>query len=90
MIAGVAWAQHRGIEKVEIRIDGGDWQETTLATDGGIDLWRQWSFRYEGDAGLHSAEVRATDLDGETQPEERTKVFPDGARGWHQIQFTSE
>ena len=59
-------------------------------TDGGVDLWRQWSYRYDGPAGLHSAQVRATDLDGETQPEERTKVFPDGARGWHQIQFRSE
>ena len=48
VIAGVAWAQHRGIAKVEIRIDEGDWQEATLADDGGIDLWRQWSFRYDG------------------------------------------
>ena len=90
IIAGVAWAQHRGIAKVEIRIDGGEWQLATLAASGGIDLWRQWWFRYQGPAGLHSAEVRATDLEGVTQPEARTKVFPDGARGWHQIQFTSE
>ena len=90
VIAGVAWAQHRGIAKVEIRIDGQNWTEATLAADGGIDLWRQWSYVYSGPPGLHSAEVRATDLDGNTQPEERTKVFPRGARGWHQIQFTSE
>lgn len=90
IIAGVAWAQHRGIKKVEIRIDGGAWSDVKLAADGGIDLWRQWSYTFDGPAGLHSAEVRATDLDGKTQPEERTKVFPDGARGWHQIQFTSE
>ena len=90
VIAGVAWAQHRGIDKVEVQIDDGEWQEASLATDGGIDLWRQWSFRYDGPAGLHSARVRATDATGETQPEARTKVFPDGARGWHQIQFTSE
>ncbi len=90
VIAGVAWAQHRGIKKVEIRIDGGDWHDVKLAADGGIDLWRQWSYTYDGPAGLHGAEVRATDLDGNTQPEARTKVFPDGARGWHQIQFTSE
>lgn len=89
VIAGVAWAQHRGIAKVEIRIDEGDWKDTTLAADGGIDLWRQWSYVYEGPAGPHSAQVRATDLDGNTQPEARTKVFPSGARGWHQIQFTS-
>ncbi len=89
VIAGVAWAQHRGIAKVEIRIDGGDWKQAKLAADGGIDLWRQWSYVYDGPAGLHSAQVRATDLDGNTQPEARTKVFPSGARGWHQIQFTS-
>lgn len=90
VIAGVAWAQHRGIEKVEVRIDEGPWQEAKLALDAGVDLWRQWSFVYDGPAGLHSAQVRATDATGQTQPEERTKVFPSGARGWHQIQFTSE
>ena len=90
VIAGVDWAQHRGIAKVEIRIDEGEWQEATLAADDGIDLWRQWSFRYYGPAGLHSAQVRATDLTGVTQPEQRTKVFPRGATGWHQIQFTAE
>ena len=90
VIAGVAWAQHRGIAKVEVRIDEGEWKDSRLAADGGIDLWRQWSYVYDGPAGLHSAQVRATDLDGNTQPEERTKVFPSGARGWHQIQFTSE
>ena len=90
VIAGVAWAQHRGIEKVEVQIDDGAWQEADLATDAGVDLWRQWSLRFEGPPGLHSARVRATDVTGATQPEQRTKVFPDGARGWHQIQFTSK
>ena len=90
VIAGVAWAQHRGIAKVEIQIDDGPWKPVKLATDAGLDLWRQWSYVYDGPAGLHSAQVRATDETGETQPEKRTKVFPDGARGWHQIQFTTE
>jgi DMSO/TMAO reductase YedYZ molybdopterin-dependent catalytic subunit len=90
VLAGVAWAQHRGIEKVEIRIDGGDWQPTKLAADAGIDLWRQWYFVYDGPAGRHSAQVRATDLTGATQPEKRTKVFPSGAQGWNEIQFSVE
>jgi DMSO/TMAO reductase YedYZ molybdopterin-dependent catalytic subunit len=90
VLAGVAWAQHRGIAQVQLRIDGGDWQDASLATDAGIDLWRQWSFVYDGPPGQHTAEVRATDATGEVQPEQRTKVFPDGARGWHQIVFTTE
>ena len=88
MIGGTAWAQHRGIDKVEIRIDDGDWEAVTLAETAGIDTWRQWSYRYEGSAGRHTAQVRATDGNGKVQPEERTKVFPSGARGWHQIQFS--
>ena len=90
VIAGVAWAQHRGIDKVEIRIDDGPWEPTELADDAGIDLWRQWSFRYRGPVGRHSAQVRATDRTGAVQPEARTRVFPSGATGWHQIQFSVE
>ena len=41
-IAGVAWAQGRGIEKVEVRVDDGPWQAATLATDVSDDTWRQW------------------------------------------------
>ena len=88
VIAGVAWAQHRGIAKVEIRIDEGEWQPVKLAAEAGIDTWRQWSYVYDGPAGRHTAQVRATDRSGAVQPERRTKVFPSGARGWHQIQFT--
>ena len=76
VIAGVAWAQHRGIEKVEIRIDDGEWQDAKLAADAGIDLWRQWSYVYDGPAGRHSAQVRATDLTGSTQPERAPRSFP--------------
>lgn len=90
VIAGVAWAQTRGIQKVEIRIDGGEWEETKLATDAGVDLWRQWSYVYDGPAGGHTAEVRATDMTGDTQPEKRQSVFPSGATGWHKIRFDSE
>jgi DMSO/TMAO reductase YedYZ molybdopterin-dependent catalytic subunit len=90
VLAGVAWAQHRGVKRVEIRFDGGDWKDTKLADEAGIDIWRQWSYVYDGPAGRHSAQVRATDKSGATQPEARTKVFPSGARGWHEIQFTSE
>ncbi len=86
-IAGVAWAQHRGIEKVEVRIDGGDWQAARLASDVSDDAWRQWVLDWNAPTGDYTVEVRATDKTGETQTEERTPVAPDGATGYHTIKF---
>lgn len=84
-IAGVAWAQHRGIEKVEVQIDDGEWQVATLATDVTDDAWRQWVLDWDATSGDHQVRVRATDKTGATQTEERTPVAPDGATGWHTI-----
>ncbi len=90
-MAGIAWAQHRGIRSVEVRIDDGDWQQAELAADGGADLWRQWRFDWTSTgSGRHDVQVRATDGRGEAQPQERTAPFPDGARGWHSIAFVVE
>ena len=41
-VAGVAWAQTRGISKVEARVDGGAWQEARLADSLSKETWRQW------------------------------------------------
>jgi DMSO/TMAO reductase YedYZ molybdopterin-dependent catalytic subunit len=88
MVAGVAWAQHRGVERVEVRVDGGQWQEATLADTVSTDTWRQWSWRWEATAGEHELAVRATDATGEVQPEERRSPAPDGATGWHTVRVT--
>ena len=44
-IGGVAWAQHRGVKQVEVRIDDGDWQLAELGDAPSKDTWRQWSLR---------------------------------------------
>ncbi len=85
VIGGVAWAQQRGIGKVEVRIDGGSWQEAKLGPDAGIDYWRQWYLPWDALPGRHELTVRATDLEGTTQPEQRATPFPSGATGWHSI-----
>jgi len=85
MVAGVAWAQHRGVARVEVRVDGGPWQEATLAEAVSVDTWRQWSWRWEATPGEHELVVRATDATGEVQPEERSSAAPDGATGWHTV-----
>ncbi|MFF8381943.1 molybdopterin-dependent oxidoreductase [Streptomyces sp. NPDC015661] len=88
MIAGVAWAQHRGIRRVEVRIDDGPWQEARLAAEDGGDTWRQWVHPWSATPGDHTLTVRATDGTGTTQPEERTGTMPDGAQGWHSVDVT--
>ena len=90
LIGGVAWAQGRGIAKVEVRIDEGEWQEAVLGPDANIDYWRQWYLEWDAPAGQHQVTVRATDLTGEVQPEPRTEPFPRGATGWHTIPVTVE
>lgn len=82
-IAGIAWAQHRGVAKVEVRIDDGEWRETRLGADVTVDAWRQWIYEWDAPAGKHTIQVRATDRTGETQTESVSRPDPDGATGWH-------
>jgi DMSO/TMAO reductase YedYZ molybdopterin-dependent catalytic subunit len=90
MVGGVAWAQHRGIDKVEIRIDDGAWQPADLAAEHTTDTWRQWSFPWKATPGSHTLTVRATDRTGTLQTERRTGTVPDGAGGWHSVVVTAE
>ncbi|MFE0699828.1 molybdopterin-dependent oxidoreductase [Streptomyces sp. NPDC058872] len=87
-VAGVAWAQHRGITRVEIRIGDGPWQDADLAPQAGIDTWRQWSYPWKATPGGHTITVRATDGTGRVQTEQRTRTIPDGASGWHSVFVT--
>ncbi|MFJ8061901.1 sulfite oxidase [Streptomyces sp. NPDC096142] len=88
MVGGVAWAQHRGIDKVEVRVDDGPWREARLAAEDTRDTWRQWSFPWEAVKGGHTLTVRATDGTGRVQTDKRTKTIPDGASGWHSVVVT--
>ena len=84
-VAGVAWAQHRGIDRVEVRVDDGPWEVADLGTEDTVDTWRQWVFRWNATSGPHTLAVRATDGDGATQTTDRVPPFPDGATGHHTI-----
>ncbi|MEV6338276.1 molybdopterin-dependent oxidoreductase [Nocardia vinacea] len=81
-IAGVAWAQHRGVRAVEVQIDNGPWQPARLSTEQSIDTWRQWVYDWNATPGPHTIRARATDGTGETQTEARAPVVPDGATGY--------
>jgi DMSO/TMAO reductase YedYZ molybdopterin-dependent catalytic subunit len=81
-IAGVAWAQHRGIDAVEVRVDGGPWHQATLAAVPGIDTWRQWAWYWDAAPGNHTIEARATDATGHTQTALQAATTPNGATGY--------
>ncbi|WP_043513469.1 MULTISPECIES: molybdopterin-dependent oxidoreductase [unclassified Actinoplanes] len=85
VVAGVAWAQHRGIAKVEVQVDDGPWEVAALAPAVSDDTWRQWTHTWTATSGRHVLRVRATDLDGATQTSERADPAPDGATGWHRV-----
>jgi DMSO/TMAO reductase YedYZ molybdopterin-dependent catalytic subunit len=85
VIGGVAWAQTRGIAKVEVRIDGGGWQEAKLGPSAGVDYWRQWYLPWEARPGQHMLAVRATDRDGVVQTAVRASPFPEGSSGVQEI-----
>ena len=88
-IAGVAWAQTRGIARVEVRVDEEDWAQAQLSPEVDADLWRQWVLPYDFPPGRHSITVRATSADGELQTEDRTAPFPAGSSGWHSVQVVA-
>ena len=89
-VAGVAWAQHTGIDKVEVQLDGGAWTEVELGRVPDADTWVQWKGTVDAVPGVHQLAVRATDSSGYTQTAVRRDVVPDGATGWHTVEFTAE
>jgi DMSO/TMAO reductase YedYZ molybdopterin-dependent catalytic subunit len=89
-IGGTAWAQTRGITKVEVQIDGAEWAEAVLSDEASVVTWRQWSFDWDAKPGPHYIKARATDGTGEVQTEKRADPVPDGASGWQSVMVTVE
>ncbi|MFE5566246.1 molybdopterin-dependent oxidoreductase [Amycolatopsis japonica] len=89
-VSGVAWAQHTGIERVEVRLGAnGSWLPATLSREVGLNTWRMWWTELDVPAGSHQVTVRAVDKSGYTQTDARAGTVPDGATGWHVISFTA-
>lgn len=84
-VAGVAWAQHVGIDRVEVRVDEEPWHGAELAGEDSIDTWRQWIYRWDATPGEHRVQARATDRTGAVQTADRAEPFPSGATGHHTI-----
>jgi DMSO/TMAO reductase YedYZ molybdopterin-dependent catalytic subunit len=82
---GVAWAQHTGIAKVELRVNRGPWRQAELAEGISLDTWYQWKLGLDLTEGQYEVQVRATDLSGHVQDEQSRPAAPNGATGFHTI-----
>ncbi|GJF08924.1 molybdopterin-binding protein [Mycolicibacterium cyprinidarum] len=94
-VAGTAWAQGRGISKVELSFDKGPWQPAELATEVNPNTWRMFRLTRALPSGQHTVSCRAYDGTGTMQTEERLRLInpgpvPDGSTGWHSMIFTVE
>ena len=87
-VAGVAWAQHKGIDAVQVRVDQGPWNEARLAAVPGVDSWRQWVWEWDATPGQHVLEARATDKTGYTQTSAQAQPEPNGASGYPGVSVT--
>lgn len=88
-MGGTAWAQTRGISKVQVQIDDGPWQDAELGSELSVDTWRQWRYVWAGGAtGNHTVTVRAIDADGTVQSSEKADPAPNGSSGWQRVQFS--
>jgi DMSO/TMAO reductase YedYZ molybdopterin-dependent catalytic subunit len=88
-IGGIAWAPHRGIEKVQVSTDGGQtWNTASLAKQLAEDTWRQYVYDWDARPGDYTIQVRATDGTGETQTASKAPPHPSGATGYHTIDVT--
>ncbi len=89
VFGGVAWAQNRGVRAVEVRVDDAAWRPAELGANYSNQTWRLWSFPWEAKSpGKHSITVRATDNTGAVQTADQASPVPDGATGWHTVDFT--
>ena len=88
-VAGVAWAPTRGVDRVEIRVDGGAWIDAEVTEPLSDDAWVQWRTDVEFQPGDRLIEVRATDGNGVPQTPEERSARPDGASGYHRVKVSA-
>jgi len=87
-IGGIAYAGARGISRVEVRVDGGQWQEAQLRAPLSETTWVIWRYEWPFAAGDHTFEVRCAEGDGTPQIEESSDARPDGSTGIHSREAT--
>lgn len=82
-VGGIAWAGARGISTVQVRVDGGEWQDARVRSAISDRTWQLWRFDWAFEPGTHVFEVRCAETNGTPQLEGVRPVRPSGATGLH-------
>ena len=82
-VGGIAFAGARGISRVEVRVDGGAWEEAKLRSPLSETTWVIWRYEWPFQQGEHTFEVRCAEAGGTPQIEKKKGNRPDGASGIH-------
>jgi DMSO/TMAO reductase YedYZ molybdopterin-dependent catalytic subunit len=69
-LTGRAWSGLAPIARVEVGLDG-TWEDAKVEPALGEFAWSPWSYEWEARPGDHLLSCRATDSEGNTQPEEQ-------------------
>ena len=84
-IGGFAWAPRSGVARVQVRVDGGAWNDAIIGEHDTGDAWAQWSWEWSPARGAHVLEVRCIDAQGQAQDETVRPEIPSGATGLHSV-----
>ncbi len=84
-VGGIAFAGARGVQKVEVSVDGGiSWHQAQLEPPLSQDAWVLWSWQWLPTLpGRYTLEARVTDGTGEVQTSRMQGTVPNGATGYH-------
>jgi len=83
-IGGLAFAGNRGIQKVEVSVDGGfTWNSAQLQPALSQDSWVFWTWQWHPLLpGKYTLAARATDGTGALQTDQKQGTVPNGATGY--------
>lgn len=82
-IGGIAHVGARGVSRVQVQIDDGEWQDAQIRTPLADTTWAIWRYDWPFAEGNHSFSVRCFEYDGTPQIVERQGSRPSGATGLH-------
>lgn len=82
-LGGIAYAGAKMISRVEVSVNGGEWEEAQLRQPLSELSWVIWRYDWRFQEGEYKFEVRTYDADGNLQSLESRGTRPDGATGVH-------